>query len=196
MRADTETGVKGSEIWTIGHSTRTQAEFLGCLKSFGIQILVDVRRFPGSRKYPHFNTGAVEKYLPENGIKYIQLEALGGRRKPLPDSKNTVWQNEAFRGYADYTASPDFLKAITGLAELATPSRTAYMCSEAVSWRCHRSIMSDYLKEHGWKVMHIMNEGVASEHSPYTSAYLQTHPAVSAGLKIEGVYTNLFVHYI
>lgn len=179
MGTNTKPGFKGVEIWTIGHSTRTQVEFLNCLKSFSIEFLVDVRRFPGSKKYPHFDAGALDKYLPENDIKYIQQISLGGRRKPQPDSRNAVWKNEVFRGYADYTESDEFIKAITDLAALATSHRTAYMCSEAVWWRCHRSIISDYLKERGWKVMHIMKENVAIEH-PYTSAYLQMHPNVSS----------------
>ena len=89
--------------------------------------------------------------------------------------KNTVWRNEAFRGYADYTESAEFENGIIELTDIAKAYRTAYMCSEAVWWRCHRSIISDYLKERGWKVMHIMKENVATEH-PYTSAFLQTHP--------------------
>jgi uncharacterized protein (DUF488 family) len=164
-----------TSICTVGHSIRTEEEFLKALKSFNIEVLVDVRRYPGSRKYPQFNVSALEKYLPESGINYIQQVALGGRRTPEPDSKNTVWRNEAFRGYADYTESDEFRKALSDLTELARTSRTAYMCSEAVWWRCHRAIISDILKEQGWKVMHIMKENLATEH-PYTSAFLQTHP--------------------
>lgn len=163
------------EIWTIGHSNRTQLEFLDCLKSFRIETLVDVRRFAGSRKYPHFNVDALEKYLPESNIQYIPMPSLGGRRKPQPDSKNTVWRNEAFRGYADYSESEEFSNAVTELTGYASSFRTAYMCSEAVWWRCHRSIISDHLKQHGWKVLHIIKENVETEH-PYTSAFLQMHP--------------------
>jgi uncharacterized protein (DUF488 family) len=175
MGADIKPDIKGTEIWTIGHSNRTQTEFLNCLKSFHIEILVDVRRFPGSKKYPQFNVDALEKYLSENGIRYIQNVSLGGRRKPRPDSKNTIWRNDAFRGYADYSESEEFRNGIIELTDYASSFRTAYMCSEAVWWRCHRSIISDYLKEYGWKVMHIMKENVATEH-PFTSAFLQTHP--------------------
>ena len=167
------------EVWTIGHSNRSQNEFLNCLKSFRIETLVDVRRFAGSKKNPHFNVDVLAHYLPAFNIQYIQMPSLGGRRKPLPDSKNTVWRNDAFRGYADYTESEEFADAIIELTEHAARYRTAYMCSEAVWWRCHRAIISDHLKENGWKVMHIMKENVVKEH-PYTSAYLETHPGTGA----------------
>ena len=164
-------------IWTIGHSNRSQLEFLNCLDSFGIEVLADVRRFAGSKKYPHFNVDVLQQYLPESNIQYIQMPSLGGRRKPQPDSKNTVWRNEAFRGYVDYSETEEFSDAIGELTDYAFRFRTAIMCSEAVWWRCHRSIISDYLKERDWKVMHIMKENVVKEH-PYTSAYLEMHPEV------------------
>lgn len=148
---------------------------MAALKSFQIEVLVDVRRYPGSKKYPHFNVSALETYLPESGISYIPEQGLGGRRKPRPDSPNTVWRSDSFRGYADYTETKDFEEGIAKLTGIASQKRTAYMCSEAVWWRCHRAIISDYLKERGWIVMHIMGEGVAKEH-PFTAAYLQTHP--------------------
>lgn len=163
-----------SSIWTFGHSTRSPEEFVAALKSFEIEVLADVRRYPGSRKYPHFNVEALENYLPEAGILYMPFTDLGGRRKPAPDSANTVWRSESFRGYADYSETTAFEDAVNRLKAVAAAKRTAYMCSEAVWWRCHRAIISDYLKEKGWSVMHIMSEGVAKEH-PYTAAYLQTH---------------------
>ncbi len=163
-------------IWTIGHSTRSVEEFLAALKSFQIEMLVDVRRYPGSKKYPHFNVAALETYLPEAGIGYMPEAELGGRRKPKPGSANTIWRNEAFRGYADYAETDAFKEGLAKLTAVAAQQRTAYMCSEAVWWRCHRAIISDYLKAGGWTVMHIMKEGVAKEH-PYTSAFLETHPA-------------------
>ena len=161
-------------IWTIGHSTRTQEEFVLALQSFWIEMLVDVRRYPGSKKYPHFNGAALQTYLPQAGIGYLHAEALGGRRKPTPNSTNTVWRNESFRGYADYTQTEAFANEITKLADIALHKRTAYMCSEAVWWWCHRAIISDQLKSGGWTVMHIMQPGVAKAH-PYTSAFLETH---------------------
>lgn len=161
-------------IWTIGHSTRTREEFLAAIASFGIEVLADVRRYPGSKKYPQFNVDALEQYLPESGISYLQQPALGGRRKPRPGSGNTIWRNEAFRGYADYAETGDFGRAMDELKSVAVHRRVAYMCSEAVWWRCHRAIISDYLKEEGWTVMHILKENSAVEH-PYTTAFRATH---------------------
>ncbi|MBL7696873.1 MAG: DUF488 domain-containing protein [Chitinophagaceae bacterium] len=155
-------------IWTIGHSTRSLEELVAMLRSFEIKVLVDVRHFPGSRKYPHFNKESLEVTLPEHNIQYVHLKSLGGRRKVHPNSRNTAWKNDAFRGYADYMETDAFEKGITELVNIASRQRTAYMCSEAVWWRCHRSMISDYLKVRGWKVMHIMDVGKAQEH-PYTS---------------------------
>jgi uncharacterized protein (DUF488 family) len=155
-------------IWTIGHSTRTPDELTAMLHSFGVRLLADIRHYPGSRRYPHFNKEALEISLPANNIRYIHLKELGGRRKPVVDSTNTAWKNEAFRGYADYMETTVFKTAIESLEMLAGEQRTAIMCSEAVWWRCHRSLVADYLKCSGWKVMHIMGPGKEEEH-PYTS---------------------------
>jgi uncharacterized protein (DUF488 family) len=163
----TEAGNK--MIWTIGHSTRSIDEFINMLLSFQMRVLVDVRNFPGSRRYPHFNKEALEISLAKNNVDYVHLKELGGRRKPKPGSINTMWRNDAFRGYADYMESDDFKKAVEQLEILADKHRTAFMCSEAVWWRCHRSLISDYLKSTGWLVMHIMGVGKSEEH-PYTSA--------------------------
>lgn len=159
--------MKQKEIWTIGHSTLTLDELIAKLKSFEIELLVDIRSFPGSRRYPHFNKEALKISLPENNIEYRHLVKLGGRRKPMSNSHNTGWKVEAFRGYADYMETEDFKMAILELKSLASEKRTVYMCSEAVWWRCHRSLVSDYLKFNGWKVMHIMDVNKAEEH-PYT----------------------------
>ena len=156
-------------VWTIGHSTRGIDEFIAILQSFHVDLLVDVRNYPGSRRYPHFNKEALEISLAKGNIQYAHLKDLGGRRKPRPDSKNISWRNDAFRGYADYMESDSFKKSVEQLQLLAGKKRTAYMCSEAVWWRCHRSLISDYLKAIGWTVMHIMDIGKAEEH-PYTSA--------------------------
>jgi uncharacterized protein (DUF488 family) len=164
--------MKGTEqnktIWTIGHSTRTLDEFIALLKSFQIECVADIRSFPGSRRYPHFNKEALEVSLLENKIKYTHLRELGGRRKVRPDSINTGWRLAAFRGYADYMQTDTFKKAIKELEYIACKERTAYMCSEAVWWSCHRSLVSDYLKVHGWTVLHVMGVGKAQEH-PYTA---------------------------
>lgn len=155
-------------IWTIGHSTRTMEEFLHLLNAFKIQLLVDVRHYPGSRKFPHFNKENLAKVLPENNIDYLHLVDLGGRRKALPDSKNDAWRLASFRGYADYMETQPFQQALEKLETLAAERRTCIMCSEAVWWSCHRSMISDILKVKNWKVLHIMTDSNATEH-PYTA---------------------------
>src|SRR5690606_15401017 len=152
---------------TLGHSTRTQEEFLELLQAFGIEQLVDVRRYPGSRKYPHFNKEHLEVTLPRHQIAYEHLEDLGGRRKVNKDSKNLAWRLISFRGYADHMETPTFRTAADKLQEMAKAKRIAYMCSEAVWWSCHRALISDYLKLRGWQVNHIMGPNNAPEH-PYT----------------------------
>jgi len=154
-------------VWTIGHSTHSLNELVAMLHSFNIETVVDIRSYPGSRKFPQFNKEALEVSLPENNIEYLHLKKLGGRRKVNPESKNTTWRHAAFRGYADYMESESFAEGIKELIVIALEKRTAYMCSEAVWWRCHRSMVSDYLKAHGWDVQHIMGVNKASEH-PYT----------------------------
>jgi uncharacterized protein (DUF488 family) len=156
-------------IYTIGHSTRSIEEFISLLQENGIACLVDVRNFPGSKRFPHFNKEALEASLLSEKIRYLHVKDLGGRRKPLAESKNTRWKHAAFRGYADYMQTGAFQESIESLANIAGASATAYMCSEAVWWSCHRSLISDYLKIRGWKVMHIMSAGKLTEH-PYTSA--------------------------
>lgn len=155
-------------IWTIGHSTHPLKEFVAMLKSFQIEVVADIRSFPGSRRYPYFNKEALTVSLPENNIEYTHLKALGGRRKTLPNSHNTGWRLDAFRGYADYMETDDFKKAVQELELLADTKRVAFMCAEAVWWRCHRSMVSDYLKHAGWTVEHIMGIEKGEEH-PYTS---------------------------
>ncbi len=156
-------------IWTIGHSTHSLEMFIAMLQSFNIEMVADIRSYPGSRRYPHFNKEALGISLPENNIQYIHIKELGGRRKVQTNSKNIRWRHPAFRGYADYMETESFLQGILKLETIAQQQRTAYMCSEAVWWRCHRSMVSDYLKVQGWKVMHIMGIGKEEEH-PYTSA--------------------------
>ncbi len=155
-------------IWTIGHSTRTSEEFLHLLKSFEIELLVDVRHYPGSRKFPQYNKDSMASTLPENGFEYKHIVELGGRRKVDPDSKNDAWRLDSFRGYADYMETEDFKTALKELESLASEKRTAIMCAEAVWWSCHRSMISDALKVKEWQILHIMSEKVAVEH-PYTS---------------------------
>ncbi|GKS68400.1 hypothetical protein W03_04040 [Nitrosomonas sp. PY1] len=155
-------------IYTIGHSTHTTDEFIAMLDSFGVQMIVDIRRFPSSRKYPNFDRSDLETSLKIANIGYRHIEALGGRRRVQPNSINDRWRNVSFRGYADYMATQEFEKGVKQLEEIGSEKVTAFMCAEAVWWRCHRSMVSDYLKAKGWKVMHIMRTGKAEEH-PYTS---------------------------
>ena len=156
-------------LWTIGHSTLSIEDFINKLKSFEIQLLADVRSFPGSRRYPHFNKEPLDASLAGADIRYQHFSELGGRRRARPDSLNIAWRNESFRGYADYMETNEFRKGIDRLLDLATTDRTAIMCSEAVWWRCHRSLISDYLKVKGIEVNHIMAIGKAEPH-PFTSA--------------------------
>lgn len=154
-------------LWTIGHSTHSFDEFIALLQSFNIEQLVDIRRFPGSRKFPQFNKANLEQLIPAHKMTYIYLETLGGRRKANPNSKNTTWHNASFRAYADYMETLQFKEGLDTLEKLAVQKRSAIMCSEAVWWRCHRSMVSDALKAKGWKVMHIMGIDNAQEH-PFT----------------------------
>jgi uncharacterized protein (DUF488 family) len=160
---------KGDSIWTVGHSTLLIEKFLAVLGSFEIRLLVDVRSFPGSRRYPHFNRENLSSSLTAAGVEYIHMPELGGRRKAKPDSLNMAWRNESFRGYADYMETEAFQNGIERLMKLGRARRTAIMCSEAVWWRCHRSLIADYLKGAGVTVTHILSAGKSEEH-PYTSA--------------------------
>ena len=155
-------------IYTIGHSTHSFAEFLEMLRSFDIKILVDIRSMPGSRKFPQFDQENLKTTMEKSGIHYIHLSNLGGRRKPKKDSKNTRWNNPSFTGYADYMETEEFKKGIEELKHIALEQNTAIMCSEAVWWRCHRSMVSDYLKVKNWNVLHIITTSKAQEHK-YTS---------------------------
>jgi uncharacterized protein (DUF488 family) len=157
-------------IWTIGHSTRTIDEFISLLKQHGIRLLADVRLLPGSKRYPQFNKETLANSLGKVGIRYEHFPEIGGRRRARLDSKNTAWRNESFRGYADYMETDEFRNAVERLLNLATRSGpAAIMCAEAVWWRCHRSLISDYLKVRGIEVMHIL-DATKTEPHPYTSA--------------------------
>jgi uncharacterized protein (DUF488 family) len=159
-----------SQIWTVGHSTRTIDEFVAALESHGIKLLVDIRSLPGSKRYPQFNKEALSASLHKVGIRYEHFLELGGRRKAPPNSRNIAWRNASFRGYADYMETEEFQKGIERLVDLAKEvGSTAIMCAEAVWWRCHRALVSDYLKARGIEVMHIIDAKRSDPH-PYTSA--------------------------
>lgn len=159
---------KGLKIWTVGHSTRSLAGFIELLDANKIGVIADVRRYPGSRMYPHFNEAELGASLSQVEIQYEPFKQLGGRRRARKDSTNTVWRNESFRGYADYLETEEFKEGIKRLLELAVRKRTAVMCSEAVWWRCHRSLISDYLKASGVVVEHIIGLKKNEIH-PFTS---------------------------
>ena len=155
-------------VWIIGHSTHSFKVFTAMLKSFHIESVADIRSFPGSKRYPHFNKEALVISLPLNEIEYVHLRGLGGRRKTNIDSHNTGWRLDAFKRYSDYMKTDLFKEAIEELECLGSKKRVAFMCAKAVWRRCHRSLVSDYLKHHGSTVLHIMGIGKGKEH-PYTS---------------------------
>lgn len=156
-------------LWTVGHSNRSIEQFLELLASQRIEVLADVRRFPGSRRLPHFNQENLSKSLADAGIDYVHFAELGGRRRTRADSPNTAWRNEAFRGYADFMMTPEFRMGIERLLDIARTKRTAVMCAEALWWQCHRSLIADYLKAAGHNVIHILTPAKAEPH-PFTSA--------------------------
>jgi len=157
-------------IWTIGHSTRSIDEFISLLKENEVKLLVDVRTWPSSKRYPQFNKDALAESLNAQGIRYEHFPELGGKRKAKPDSRNTAWRNASFRGYADYMETEQFQKGIERLLDVASETGpTAIMCAEAVWWRCHRSLIADYLKVRGVEVMHILGANKIEPH-PYTPA--------------------------
>jgi len=149
-------------VYTIGHSTRSLDELISLLREHGVRRLADIRRYPGSRRYPHFSKESLMKILPDNNIQYVHVEELGGRRKPLADSPNTAWRNEQFRGYADHMNTPEFSEALDRL--LASDLPTAIMCAEAVPWRCHRNLVADELTRRGHEVVHILGAGASQKH--------------------------------
>ncbi len=160
---------EGEIVWTVGHSTRSAEEFGRILTAHEVEVLVDVRSFPGSRRYPQFNRTALAESLAGIGIEYRHEPRLGGRRTPRKDSHNTAWRNASFRAYADHMETEEFRKGVEDLLELARAARSAVMCAEAVWWRCHRSLISDYLKAEGHTVVHIIDEKKTEAH-PFTSA--------------------------
>lgn len=156
-------------LWTVGHSTRSLDQFLGLLAAHDIEAVADVRRYPGSRRFPHFAPQPLAEGLAAHGVGYESFPELGGRRQPLADSANTAWRSAAFRGYADYMETEEFAEGLMRLANLGCGLRTAIMCAEAVWWRCHRGLIADGLRWAGFEVYHIMGLTSSVPH-PYTSA--------------------------
>jgi uncharacterized protein (DUF488 family) len=134
------------------------------LRAQGVSSRVDVRRYPRSRRVPHFNAEELSASLPGHGVSYLHLAELGGRRSPSPDSVNGGWREEQFRGYADHMATPEFLAGLARLESVARSSPTAVMCAEGLWWHCHRRLLSDALLVRGWHVLHIAPDGSTSAH--------------------------------
>jgi uncharacterized protein (DUF488 family) len=154
-----------SRILTIGHSTRTIEDFTDLLRAHGVQLVVDIRTVPRSRRNPQFNEDTLAASLKESGIDYVRLKELGGLRHPRKDSQNMGWRNASFRGFADYMQTQDFEAGINELIRLARDRTVSIMCAEALPWRCHRSLVADALLARGIKVEHIMTLKKQTEHS-------------------------------
>jgi uncharacterized protein (DUF488 family) len=153
------------DLHTIGHGNRTLDELIAALDSFDVDLLVDVRRYPGSRRNPHFGRDALAQEAPAHGISYRwEGEALGGRRRASPDSRHHAWKVDAFRAYADFADEPAFVTALEELEQLAARHRIAIMCAETLWWRCHRRLISDHLITRGNRVDHIFDAGVSEPH--------------------------------
>lgn len=171
-------------LYTVGHSTRSLEEFVSLLKHHGVRTVADVRRYPGSRKHPHFNEPSLARSLPDAGLDYVPFPALGGRRGTSPGSPNTGWRNEGFRGYADHMQTPQFEEGVARLSELAGGTPTAIMCAEAVPWRCHRSLIADAMLVRGWEVLDIVSHSTPAPHKLTPFARVEglsiTYPPVAA----------------
>ena len=150
-------------IYTIGHSTRTIDAFIALLQREGVRHLVDVRRFPVSRRYPHFDSAPLAMSLRAAGISYEHVPAMGGRRTASAASRHVGWRNASFRGYADHTESAEFQTALSALLDAGSRHRTVIMCAEAVPWRCHRTLIADALLARGRRVRHIL-DGATNDH--------------------------------
>ena len=152
-------------LFTIGHSTHSLDDFCALLDAHDVTRVADVRRFPQSRRHPQFRAESLAESLPARGIDYRHLPALGGRRRPSPDSPNGGWDNDAFRGYADHAMSAEFAAGLDELCALARERPTAVMCVERLWWHCHRRIIADRLTVLGWSVVHIAPDGGLAEHA-------------------------------
>ena len=174
----------GATLYTIGHSTRELAEFLELLRAHAIERIVDVRRYPGSRRHPHFGSESLALSLADAGIAYRHAPELGGRRSsPAGASPNRFWRNDAFRAYADYMMTEPFRAALALLLDEASRERTAVMCAEAVPWRCHRNLISDAAVAAGADVRHVIDASPPSPHALNQGARI----AADGSLRYPGV---------
>jgi uncharacterized protein (DUF488 family) len=159
---------QGARMFTIGHSTHPAERFVDLLGAHRIELVCDVRRYPGSRRHPQFNAGSLTKTLHDAGIAYAGLgDELGGRRRARRDSPTmTGWRNASFRAYADHMQTREFAAGFARLEELALERRTVIMCAEGDWRRCHRRLISDALAAKGWRVLHIRPDEGVEEHQP------------------------------
>jgi len=175
-------------IYTIGHSTRSLDELVHLLAASGVKRLADIRRYPGSRRYPHFSRDALAAALPPHGVAYVHMAELGGRRTPSKDSPNDALKNAQFRGYADYMGTTEFADAIERLLSMDGP--TAIMCAEAVPWRCHRSFVADDLVRRGVEVVHIVGPNDRRKHEMNPLATVEQGRLVYARRIIAGAHDH------
>jgi uncharacterized protein (DUF488 family) len=178
------------EIWTVGHSTRPIESLVALLQEFTIAQIVDVRRFPVSRRHPHFAGPALAGALRAARIAYSHAPELGGHRRPQPASANDFWKDDALRGYADHMRTPEFQAATARLIEHAGSARTAILCAEAEPSRCHRQLTADALVARGHRVVHIFEPGRAEAHALRPEAVVAhdgrlTYPARKQGRLFE-----------
>ena len=160
MRAIRNVNCQGSRtLHTIGHSTRTSERLIELLRLHQIELLLDIRRWPASRRLPHFNRDPLTAALKTAGIDYLWRGDLGGFRKPSADSPNSGWRVAAFRAYADFMLEEKFARIMDEIEKIAEKSPAAIMCAEAVPWRCHRQLLADAFLVRGWNVRHIMDDG-------------------------------------
>jgi uncharacterized protein (DUF488 family) len=152
------------EILTVGHSTHSAEHFLSLLRRHDVRQLADIRSIPSSRRHPHYNAATLDAFLHRHAIRYRHLPALGGLRKPLPVSVNTAWRHAGFRGYADHMQTAVFARGVDDLLEFARHAATVVMCAEAISWQCHRQLLSDALLARHVSVRHILPDGTAKPH--------------------------------
>lgn len=160
-------------LLTVGHGTADRERFGALLRGAGVEVLADVRRFPGSRRNEDTRKEALEEWLPSEGIDYLWLEDLGGRRRRTGGEPETDewWRVAQFRAYAAYTRTGEFTGALAALRGAAAERTTAIMCSESVWWRCHRRIVADVLVLlHGFEVQHLMPDGRLTPHEPSAGA--------------------------
>jgi uncharacterized protein (DUF488 family) len=191
MKADSENTLR---VFTIGHSTLSIEAFVSLLKEFEIRLLVDIRHYPSSRKFPHFNRPALCESLKADNIDYLWLESLGGRRHAPKDHKsvNTALRSPGFRNYADYMATDEFRAGIQELLAAAQKAQTAIMCAEKLYWKCHRRLVSDYLTAQGVEVVHILDPGKTSIHTLTPEAVVTEAGIIYPPPKLRNAQKSLF----